>query len=146
MKGKAWAFLGGVGVGALAMYFLDPESGDDRRAAASDRLVIAGRRSGEAIEGRARQLARGASTAARRAGARLKGEPANEVLAQRVRSSLDSVIAHPRRVNVSVEGGTVTLAGIIEEEEASGLTAAVRAVSGVKDVIDRTQVRAEVAR
>ncbi len=146
MKGKAWAFLGGVGVGALAMYFLDPDSGDNRRSAASDRLLSARKTTGAAIEDRARQFAKEAKAAARRTRSRLTGEPADEVLAQRVRTALDSVIAHPRRVNVTVEGGTVTLNGDIEEEEVSGLTAAVRTVSGVKDVIDRTQVREEMAR
>ena len=145
MKGKAWAFLGGVGVGALAMYFLDPRSGDVRRAAASDRLISAGRMSGAAIGDGAKDLAdRAGKRAARRAKARFQGEATDDVLAQRVRSAIDVIVAHPKRVNVSATGGVVTLSGSIEEEEAKGLTTAVRSVKGVKDVVDRTEVREEV--
>ena len=144
MKGKAWAFLGGVGVGALAMYFLDPRSGDVRRAAASDRLISAGRMSGAAIGDGAKDLADRAGAAARRAKARFQGEATDDVFGQRVRSAIDVIVAHPKRVNVSATGGVVTLSGSIEEEEAKGLTTAVRSVKGVKDVVDRTEVREEV--
>lgn len=146
MNKKALAFLGGVGVGALVMYFLDPRSGDARRARAGQRLASAGRKSGEALGDGARDLVDRAGTLARRTRGRLRGEPADDVVAQGVRSALDSIIAHPGRVRVSADNGVVTLSGVIDEEEAKGLTAAARAVRGVKDVVDRTEIREEVSR
>jgi hypothetical protein len=40
----------------------------------------------------------------------------------------------------------VTLTGTVAEEETSGLSAAVRAVQGVRDLVDETSVREEMAR
>jgi osmotically-inducible protein OsmY len=49
-------------------------------------------------------------------------------------------------INIAAQGGVVTLSGTVSEEEAKGLTDAVRKVQGVKDVVDETEVRQEVAR
>jgi osmotically-inducible protein OsmY len=147
MRGKAWAFLGGVGVGALVMYFLDPTSGNRRRAVTRDRMLKAGRDTGEAIEGKAKDLTNRAKGLASRARARFGTDtPSDDVLAQRVRTALGRVISHPRMINISANAGVVTLSGTVSEEEAKGLSAAVRGVHGVQDLVDQTEVREEVVR
>lgn len=145
MRGKSLAFLGGVGVGALVMYFLDPTSGRRRRAVTKDRMQSAGRRTGAAIEGKARHLANRARGLAARAGARFDPEtPSDDVLAQRVRTAVGRVISHPRLINISAQAGEVTLTGTVSEEESRALSATVRGVQGVKDLVDQTDVREEV--
>lgn len=143
MKGKALAFLGGVGVGALAMYFLDPTSGSSRRAAAR----TTGRDTGKAVQGRARAMASRAKALADRSLARFDSTaPSDDVLAQRVRTALGRVISHPRLINITAESGVVTLSGSVSEEETKGLSATVRGVEGVKDLVDQTEIREEAVR
>jgi hypothetical protein len=147
MYGKSWAFLGGVGVGALVMYFLDPTSGNRRRAVTRDKVSKAGRDAGSAIQGKTRDLANRARGLAARTRSRFEGEtPADDVLAQRVRTALGRVISHPKLINIAANDGVVTLSGTVAEEETIGLSAAVRAVQGVKELVDETSVREELAR
>jgi hyperosmotically inducible periplasmic protein len=147
MRGKALAFLGGVGVGALVMYFLDPSSGDRRRSQARNRVTRAARDTGQAIERGTRDLARRAKGLRASALSRFDPDtPSDDTLAQRVRTSLGRVIAHPAMISISAAAGVVTLSGTVSEEESNGLTASVRRVEGVKDVVDQTSVRMEAVR
>jgi osmotically-inducible protein OsmY len=49
-------------------------------------------------------------------------------------------------INISANAGVVTLSGTVSEEETKGLSAAVRGVHGVQDLVDQTEVREEVVR
>jgi hypothetical protein len=62
------ALLAGVGIGAAAMYLLDPEDGRRRRALLRDQLLKARRVTSEAMEGRSRDMANRARGAAAEAG------------------------------------------------------------------------------
>ena len=147
MRGKALAFLGGVGVGALVMYFLDPTSGNRRRAVTRDKMLKAGRETGHAIEGRAKAMAGRARGLAARARVHFESDtPSDDILAQRVRTALGRVISHPRMINISANAGVVTLSGTVSEEETKALSATVRSVPGVKDLMDETDVREDMAR
>jgi hypothetical protein len=147
MRGKSWAFLGGLGLGALAMYFFDPTSGVRRRNVARDRVLRTTRDTRRDLERKARNLRNRAQGAVARTRTRFESDnPADDVLAQRVRTALGRIISHPRMVNISAEAGVVTLSGTVIEEEAKALSEAVRRVRGVKDVVDQTEVRDEVAR
>jgi hypothetical protein len=53
---SAVLFLGGVGIGALLMYMLDPDRGRRRRALVRDKVVSLSSRTGRAISGTARDL------------------------------------------------------------------------------------------
>jgi osmotically-inducible protein OsmY len=129
------------------MYFLDPTSGHHRREVTRDKVTKAGRDTGRAIQGRARAMAGRARGLAAQARRRLESDsPSDDILAQRVRTALGRVISHPRMINISASAGVVTLNGTVAEEETLGLSAAVRGVHGVKDLIDQTEVREEVAR
>jgi gas vesicle protein len=58
------ALLAGVGIGAAAMYLLDPEEGRRRRALLRDQLMKAQRVTSEAMEARSRDMTNRASGAA----------------------------------------------------------------------------------
>jgi osmotically-inducible protein OsmY len=129
------------------MYFLDPTSGRLRRSAARNRVVTTSRETGEAVRGRAKAMASRAKSLAERSLARFDSTaPSDDVLAQRVRTALGRVISHPRMISIAAQGGTVTLSGSVSEEEAQGLSATVRSVDGVKDLVDQTEIREEVTR
>lgn len=53
---KALAILGGVGAGAAAMYFLDPDRGRRRRALVRDKMVGLSHDAQKAVVGHARHL------------------------------------------------------------------------------------------
>ncbi len=55
MKGIL-ALLGGLGIGALIMYLLDPQGGNRRRALIRDKAVKFNRQTREALEGTAKDL------------------------------------------------------------------------------------------
>jgi hypothetical protein len=50
------AFLAGIGVGAFAMFVLDPQQGRRRRALARDKLVRAGHVARDLAEGKSKDL------------------------------------------------------------------------------------------
>jgi uncharacterized membrane protein len=131
----------GSAMGALAMYFLDPQSGRRRRARTRDQLVHAGRRLGEAGDVTARDTAhraQGAMAAARR----LLGHEAvpDEALAGRVRAVLGRHVSHPHAIQVAASGGHVTLEGPVLAHEVRPLLRAVRNVAGVRSVADQLAV------
>lgn len=129
------------------MYFLDPSAGDRRRAVARDKILKTGRQTRSGLERQARKLGNQARGVAARTRSRFESDnPADDVLAQRVRTALGRVISHPRHINIGAQAGIITLSGSVLEEEAKGLSSAVRRVRGVKDVVDQTEIREEVAR
>jgi BON domain-containing protein len=65
------------------------------------------------------------------------------VLEARVRSRLGHVVASPGALEVSAAGGCVTLAGPVLADEADRVLSTVEAVPGVRDVVDRLDVREE---
>ena len=130
-------FLTAAGLGAGAMYFLDPGHGARRRARA--RNVCAHL---------THQTSNAAATTTRDVRHRLQGIVASlrsavryenvddEVLKERVRSTMGHHVSHSHAVQVGASNGVVTLKGLILEEEAAGLIRTIRRVRGVRQVID----------
>ncbi len=55
--GRFAALLGGIGIGAAAMYVLDPQGGRRRRALARDKAVSFANKTGRVVGARSRDLA-----------------------------------------------------------------------------------------
>ena len=72
----AAALLAGIGIGAAAMYLLDPDQGRRRRALLRDQLIKARRVTGETVQGLSRDAANRARGAA--AETRSSAEPGAE--------------------------------------------------------------------
>ncbi len=143
-RDKGLAFLAGIGVGALVMYFMDPGLGARRRASARDKIQKYGRRTGEFVGGQAKDVADRAKDVASRARHRIdEAVTGDDVLVKRVRTALGRVISRPSDVTVTAEHGEITLSGSILEEDASALGPVVSGVRGVKNVIDHTEVQEE---
>jgi gas vesicle protein len=137
--------LGAV-IGAVVMYFLDPEGGRRRRALVRDQLVKLGRVGGRQIEGatqgiadRSEGLMAEASTIADSA-APATTEVDDSTLEERVRSELGRVGADTGAIQISARNGQVLVEGWLPDDEADRVLDAVRAVPGVSGVIDRRSV------
>jgi uncharacterized membrane protein len=133
--------LVGGALGALAMYFLDPQEGRRRRARTRDKMVRVGRRLNEAGKVTARDTVHRAYGVL--AGARKLfklEETADAVLVGRVRAELGRVVSHPHAVEVAADSGHLTLSGPILSDELGPLLRCVRRVPGVRAVSDRLTV------
>ena len=132
----------GAAVGALAMYWLDPDSGTRRRSQLGGRTRRASRRT-RRFMGRATrdlmQRSRGVLAGSQRS----RRNPGDFTLHERVRARLGHVCSHPRAIGVAVRDGAVTLAGSILANEAAAVIAACRGIPGVGRVVDRMQHHTE---
>ena len=144
---NAMKLLLAAGIGATAMYYLDPARGRYRRALLRDGLTHAGHRTQHELG------VVGRDTRNRTVGLRarlrnlLRAEPPNDdVLVSRVRACLGRVVSHPSSVEVHSNDGVIKLSGPILEDEVPRLLRYVRRVPGVRDVQDQLEVHAEPGR
>lgn len=131
------SFAVGAAAGALAMYYLDAQSGRRRRALVRDQAVAAGH-----------DAAYYARTKGKRAMDHLQGiaatgrldrvshsEPESDrQLQDRIRSRLGRLVSHPGAVQVDVERGSVWLRGHILTKEQNALLQDVHGMAGVESV------------
>jgi hypothetical protein len=135
----AAATAGGVAVGVVVEYFLDPSAGRRRRHVARDRTLSRMRRGERRAMRRARRAESHAFGVVRRTMnlRRRSPEPLDDTtLAQKVQSELyRRAGAHKGRISINAEDGVVFLRGTPErEEDIERLGEAARAIAGVRDV------------
>lgn len=129
--------IGALGMGAVAMFLLDPQLGTRRRALLRDKMLHLGRRGATATGRGARDLRNRARGKVHELVDRLRRAPVDDrVLTERVRARLGHAVTHPAAIAVSCENGRCTLAGPLLAGEHEGLLAAVAAVPGIGEVID----------
>jgi uncharacterized membrane protein len=132
--------VAGIGIGAAAMYVLDPDRGRRRRALAADTLALAWHQVRDSADVTARDLANRTRGIANEIGAGLGSEEAEDrVLEERVRSKLGRLVSHPSAIEVRAENGTVTLTGPVLESEVSDLISGVESIRGVRSVENRLE-------
>ena len=130
---------GGLAVGALLEYFLDPRAGRRRRHTARDRVLSRLRRGERRAMRRARRAESHAVGVARRTihARRREEEPLDDVaLAHKVESELFRRAGLPKsEVSVNAEEGVVFLRGVIErQEDIKRVGDAARQIAGVRGV------------
>ena len=152
----AW-LLGGALLGAVAMYFADPDRGRHRQRALEEHGSELGRQASE-LAAQAR-TATGDGTAPPRAGddPALQGaadeltpdlkDPSDAVLIERVRSqAVGPSSVRTSAIVTTVEGGVVTLRGQVDETaQREDLLERVVDVEGVEDIVDLTHLPDEPA-
>lgn len=132
----------GVGVGALLTFIADPHAGRRRRALARDQLVRAGRKTRDAVDATARDIANRTSGVVAATRARMSNERVDDRrLVERVRAQLGHVCSHPRAIDVSASNGMVTLRGVILAGELDHVLSAVASVRGVVGVVNELEPR-----
>ena len=133
--GPALLTAGGIGLGAAAMYLLDPSRGRGRRRKLLDRAHSAYARSGEKVAQIGQDVANRASGLAAEAKSAWCHEPvSDEKLLGRVRAKLGRVTKHPHAIEVTAHEGRVTLRGPILAKEADSVLHAVKRIPGVARV------------
>ncbi|HEX6998277.1 MAG TPA: SRPBCC family protein [Gammaproteobacteria bacterium] len=141
------AFLISTGIGAAAMYYLDPARGRYRRGLVRDRIVHAGHLTKRGVRVVTHDMRnRAIGTAASVRSVLDRAQPDDHVLADRVRACLGRVIAHPASVHVEASQGVVTLSGPILEHEVPQLMDCVWSVRGVREVRNELEVHKEAGR
>lgn len=130
-----FGFLLGAGIGAAAMYLLDPQDGARRRALMRDKATHYSRLARENVSGRIEDARNrsGGMMAELRSQFRL-GSPTDEALVARVRSKLGHIVSHAAAIEVTARDGRVTLGGPILVSEVDDALMAVRLIPGVTDV------------
>jgi uncharacterized membrane protein len=136
--------LGGVGLGAVLMYMLDPDRGKRRRGLVRDNLATATNKVPDAISTTARDFSNRVQGLAAQASSVFSSEEASdEVLVARVRSKLGRVVSHPSSIEVAGSQGRMVLSGPILAHEVDALVACAKGVPGVKDVESQLEVHKE---
>jgi osmotically-inducible protein OsmY len=130
---------GGVALGALLEYFVDPKDGRRRRHAARDRAMARLRRTERRAARRARRTEAHAVGVVRRTVNARRGtrEPLDDVtLAHKVESELFRRAHVPKgQIDVNVEEGIVFLRGVVERpEDITRVGALARELTGVRGV------------
>jgi uncharacterized membrane protein len=130
------------------MYFADPNRGKRRRVIVRDKVNAGLRDVGRELDKARRDLRnRSQGLAASVRNLARRSHPDLEVIEERVRSAMGRVVSHPHAIHVAVEpGGRVTLEGPVMERELGDLLQRARGVQGVKEVVNRLEVRHEEGR
>lgn len=119
--------LGAAAAGALAMYYLDPELGAQRRKLLAD-LVRSGLPGDRPAPGRGRRRAYLHMPSA---------DPQSDAeLRDRIQERLGRMVSHPGAIDVSVENGVVRLSGRVLSKEREGVLAQVQQMAGVQKLVN----------
>ncbi|HUF11099.1 MAG TPA: SRPBCC family protein [Rhodothermales bacterium] len=132
----------GAIVGALVMYFLDPSRGARRRGLLRNQVDHL-RRKGVDFAGAAAKDARNRTVGliARIRSSRVhEGAIFDDILVERIRSRMGRVVSHPRAIEITSDGGAVTLRGDILKREARDLIHAVESIRGVETVVNHLEI------
>lgn len=123
------------------MYLLDPVQGGRRRALLRDKTVKAvhiAEEGTETVWRDARNRMVGAVVELRRVA---KDEQvSDDVLVERIRASLGTLVSHPRSIEVESRDGGIVLSGPVLAKEVDDLIEGVRRVRGVRDVKNALEV------
>ncbi|MGQ0749051.1 MAG: BON domain-containing protein [Betaproteobacteria bacterium] len=139
------SIIGSLGVGAIAMFFMDPQRGRRRRALVRDQLLHLAHRVRDARRVTAADIAnRGSGLwAMTQRWLRRDRLASDRDVTERVRARLGRVVSHPHAIEVALREGHVILSGPILIEEVQPLVSAVKSVEGVRSVEDRLSAYAE---
>jgi hypothetical protein len=127
--------LVGIGIGAFLLFMADPRAGRRRRALVRDQFVRASRKTRDALDATARDVANRASGTVAAARGRWTDERVDDrQLLERVRAKLGRACSHPHAIDADVADGAVTLRGPILANEVDNVLATIRSVRGVLSV------------
>jgi len=131
----------GAALGAGIMYLVDPDGGRRRRALLRDQLVSAGHKTSDAVGATSRDVTNRARGVVAELRGRLRREHVgDDVLRERVRARVGSVVGHAGALETHVSDGRVTLRGPVLSEEVERLLRRVRGVRGVEEVLSELEV------
>ncbi len=143
-------WLGGMAVGALAMYIADPAEGRRRRALLQDKVTHYSHQTQRAVGSTvrdARNRLTGLQAEASRMMSSRQAKPLdNHVLEARVRSRIARAMPELDEIEIEADDGVVTLSGNIHADDADQLIELVEGIPGVEGVRHGMQAYGEEAR
>ena len=138
---KRLVFISGLGLGAGAMFLLDPDRGRRRRALIKDQAIHISNTSRETLEKRTRDLRNRATGVIAETKARFGGQHVPDpILIDRVKTALGRYPIHDRAINVDADNGVVILGEDTLADEVNIILEAITAVRGVNDVVNNLTV------
>lgn len=145
----SWLFLlGGLAIGALAMFVADPSQGRRRRAELQDKMNSATHKTTKLMDRLVRDVHNrllGLQAQARRIMAPRSLKPIDDhVLEARVRSRLGREIPQFDQLQVSASQGTISLSGNITAGEEARLLEIVEAIPGVEAVHRNLEIHSAI--
>jgi osmotically-inducible protein OsmY len=136
------SFVKGAIIGAGVMYYLDPVSGNRRRARVRDQFIHLANKSCDVADAKYRDMQnRLYGTFAEMRASLRHDEPTDEVLCDRVRSAIGRYVSQPSAVEVKVNNGVVTLSGPVLSRELDDLLCAVYSARGVTTIENRLDIQ-----
>lgn len=135
------ALAGAVGVGAGLMFMLDPDRGKQRRTVLRETVDRTARKTAHEIGAASRNVGTKIKDLGTSAKTSFNRHPADDVLLKRVGAAIGKVLANPRLIGVTITEGLTTLTGQATEHELPRLLEQVSRVPGVREVINRVQVK-----
>jgi osmotically-inducible protein OsmY len=144
---KGVALVGGVGLGAVLMYFFDPDRGKRRRAVCRDKIESAGNKVGDyagKMSHDVRNRAYGIMAETKSLFAH--EEVPDETLVDRVRSKFGRHSIDAGAIDVQATHGVVILSGSVPASEEHGILKAARRVRGVSKVESQLRVLPDKAK
>ncbi|HEY7392572.1 MAG TPA: SRPBCC family protein [Bryobacteraceae bacterium] len=139
MKKDAIAcFVAGAGL----MYFADPDRGRRRRAAVRDRFAAGWHDFTNELDKAERDLSNRSHGVGAAVSSIWRKDNADEpVILGRVRTAIGRAVSHPHAIHARSQGeGQIVLEGPVLRHEVDYLLKRVRAVPGVRDVVERLEV------
>ena len=141
------SWMGGIALGAIAMYIADPVQGRRRRALIQDKLTHVTHATSRLMDQTlhdAHNRWSGLQASAMRMISPRQAKPIDDhVLEARVRSRLGRAMSHMRDVEVHAHQGAVTLSGNLDSEEQEKVVRLVAAIPGVESVLGPTETHTE---
>lgn len=135
--------IGGL-IGAVMMFFMDPQRGNRRRALLRDQMTNLANKTEDVVDAKAEDLKNRAQDVVTEAKNRFKEEPlSDQVMTELVRSEMGRVITNAAAIDVSAHEGKVILRGPIPADKVDALLSAIDALPGVKQIENRLEVQEE---
>lgn len=133
------AILGSIGLGAVLMYFLDPDNGRRRRALVRDKYLHSRIRLQDATEAAVHNAANRTRGVIKRTQKLIASQDAADdaVLVERVLSALGHIIDDVDALDVRACDGCVVLGGAARPGEIDAIVECAQHVRGVRDVDNR---------
>lgn len=136
------AALGGIALGALAMYLADPVQGRRRRELVQEKMRTASEATGSVLSEAMHRTENRMSSAQLRAKSLLRRKQLDdESLQDRVRNTVAMLASFPEEVRIKAEQGKVILSGTVAAKEKERLLRKIRRIPGVRELRDQLELK-----
>lgn len=143
---KLTSLIEGVALGAVGMFFLDPDRGGRRRALLRDQAIHQGNKKRRAVQVMARDFVNRSKGLRYQIQSKVKQRDVpDELLVERARAEIGHVVSHSSSVEVTCENGLLLLSGPILATELDACLRQMQMIPGVVQVLNNLDVYSDPA-